>query len=230
MGMNLVKRFFLTIVLLLSFPPSGFTERVLEFNNDAKVCVEEVNQLGYLNFFTWSAKQILDALAQNEFLKESEWKTVEMNPALAFNIKKAADLALEISEGMCPFVEGSTSNGTYGADDEVDSIRHFVMSSYLAWKVGPQPARLFMAAHEDSHFEKDNMMDYYNNNLGFQFGENLRKSYQAGSLLENNQDKFLADLKQEIRRKHNLPRGDAQDFVVLTSGPSSCARRKYPNF
>lgn len=228
--MDAVKNGLITLILILSFPNAGKSERVLEFNNDTKVCVEEVNQLGYLNFFTWSAKQILDKLAQSEFLKESEWKTIEMNPALAFNIKRAADLGLEISKSMCPFAKDSTSEGIYGADDEVDSIRHFVMSSYLAWKVGPEPARLFMAAHEDSRFERENMMDYYNNNLGFEFGERLRTTYRAGSILENNQERFISDIKAEIRRKLTLPRGNKEDFLVVSRGPSTCARRKYPNF
>lgn len=223
-----VRKLYLPLLFLLAFPLAGKTDPGVD--PETRACLEEVNQLGHLNFFTWSAKQILDKLAQSEFLKESEWRTIEMNPALAFNIKRAADLGLEISEGMCPFVQGSPSNGTYGVDDEVDSIRHFVMSAYLAWKVGPHPARMFMAAHEDSQFERDNIMDYYNNNLGFEFGERLRSSYRAGTLVEDNQARFINDVKNEVRRKFALPRGDDQDFLVLTSGPSPCARRKYPNF
>jgi hypothetical protein len=127
-------------MLLLSFPQPGFTERVLEYDNDTTVCVEQVNQLGYLNFFTWSAKQILDGLAGSEFLKESEWKSVELNPRLALYIKEAADLGLELSQNICPYDPNSTSNNSYEVDDEVDAIRHFVMSSYLTWKAGPRAA------------------------------------------------------------------------------------------
>ena len=220
----------LAIILFLIFPSSGYPERVIEYNNGASICVEEVNGLGHLNFFTWSAKQIVDALAGSEFLRDSEWRSVELNPRLAIYVKEAADLGLELSESICPLDPDSTSNGTHGVDDEVDAIRHFVMSSYLTWKAGPQAARTFMAAHEGSMFANDNMMDYYNNDLGFQFGEAQRRKYAGGSLLENTLPSFLADIRAEISRKHNLARGNRQDFLVLTSGPSTCARRKYPNF
>ncbi len=226
--MTRLRKSFLAIMLLLFFPQTGKSDPVLD--EETSACVEEVNQMGHLNFFTWSAKQILDALAGSEFLKEKEWKTVELNPRLALYIKEAADLGLEISEGLCPFDPTIMSNTSHAVDDEVDAIRHFVMSSYLAWKVGPQPARRFMAAHEDSLFENDNMMDYYNNNLGFEFGAGFRRRQESQSLLVNPLPTFLTEIRSEIRRKFELPRGDDLDFIVLKSGPSTCARRKYPNF
>lgn len=224
------RKYFYLLLTFLSVLHPGFTQRTVTYNNETTICVDEVSDLGHLNFFTWSAKQILDALAGSEFLKEKEWKTVELNPRLVLYIKEAADLGLEISESFCPLDPNSTSNGTYGVNDEVDSIRHFVMSSYLSWKAGPDAARKFMAAHEDSLFANDNMMDYYNNDLGFQFGEAQRRKYANRSMMENNLPEFLSDLRSEIQRKHNLPRGNSQDFLILTSGPSTCAKRKYPNF
>lgn len=226
--MTLVRSSFLAILLTLLFPHAGNAEPVLD--RETTACVEEVNQMGHLNFFTWSAKQIVDALAGSEFLKEKEWKTVELNPRLALYIKEAADLGLELSEKVCPFDRSIPSNGTYSVDDEVDAVRHFVMSSYLAWKAGPQPARTFMAAHEDSLFANDNMMDYYNNNLGLEFGERFRRKQETQSLVLNPLPAFLTEIKAEIQRKFSLPRGSNQDFLILTSGPSPCARRKYPNF
>lgn len=224
--MAMVKKSFLAIILVLFFPQSGFSRDVDEQTAD---CIQENNQQSYLNFFTWSAKQILDGLAGSEFMKEKEWKTIELNPRLALYIKEAADLGLEISQNVCPLDPNRTSIGTYEVDDEVDAIRHFVMSSYLAWKVGPQPARRFMAAHEDSLFASDNVMDYYNNNLGFEFGDRFRRSEQ-NQMVMNPLPDFLREIRKEIQRKLTLPRGNSQDFVVLTTGPSICAKRKYPNF
>ncbi len=217
-------------MLTLSFPQPGITDR--ELDQATADCIQETGQQEHLNFFTWSAKQILDALAQSELLKEKEWKTVELNPQLALHIKQAADHGLEISQSVCPFDRNSTSYNTYEVDDEADAVRHFVMSSYLAWRVGPQVARTYMAAHEDGLFKNDNMMDYYNNNLGFEFGEGFRRRLQnqSLSLVLNPLPTFMTEIKSEIQRKFTLPRGNKQDFLVLKSGPSTCARRKYPNF
>lgn len=220
---------FFTILLCLSLPLWG-AERTVTYENDNTICIQDVQDIGYLGFFAWSGKQILDALAGNEFLTEREWRTIEMNPRLALFIKEAADLAQDISRQMCPFDPDSTSLAAYEVDDEVDAIRHFVMSSYLTWKAGPEAARYFMSSHEDHLFANDNLMDYYNNDLGFQFGERFRQRHQNDSLISNPLPTFIADIKAEVRRKHALPRGDHEDFIILKSGPSSCARRKYPNF
>jgi hypothetical protein len=217
------------LIVFLSFPLSG-AARTLSYHNDSTICIQDVQDIGYLGFFAWTSKQVVDALVGNEFMTEREWRTIEMNPRLALFIKEAADLGYEISKGMCPYAIDTTSTGTYEVDDEVDAVRHFVMSSYLAWKAGPQAARTFMASHEDNMFANDNMMDYYNNNLGFEFGESFRRRHQNDSLVSNPLPAFLSEIRAEIRRKHNLPRGNHQDFLVLTSGPSECARRKYPNF
>lgn len=205
-------------------------QKQLKYNNQQVVCVDDVENIGHLNFFTWSAKQILDALAQSEFLKEREWKAIESNPELVLHIKKAADLGLEISKAVCPFDPKSHSNGVYESDDEVDAARHFVMSAYLSFKVGKEKARRFMASHEDNEYANANMMDYYNNELGFNFGESLVKKYEKLELRGSNTKYFIDDIKAEILRRHQLPKGNNTDFMVLTSGPSTCAQKKYPNF
>lgn len=214
-------------------------QRQIRYSNNTVVCVEELDNIGHLNFFTWSAKQILDALAQGELLKEKEWKTIEQNPELALHIKKAADLGLQLSESLCPINNKSQSNGVYGSDDEVDAARHFIMSAYLSLKVGKEKAKKFMAAHEDSQYENSNLMDYYNNEQGFNFGQTLAKKYRELKLdlprpmrggVSRNTDFIIDDLKAEIFRRHRAGRGTATDFMVLTSGPSTCAQTKYPNF
>lgn len=217
------------VLLILSIQLSHGQERYIKYKNGTVVCVDEAYQMGHLNFFTWSMKEILDFLAKDEFLKEKEWKVIEQNPELAMHLKTAADLGLKISEQFCPYDQKSTSDGVYGSDDEVDSIRHFVMSSYLSFQLGKAKARKFMSAHENSEYENSNMMDYYNNELGFNFGESLIKKYQSMGMRRSVQF-FMEDVKLEIKRKHELPRGNTLDFMVIKSGPSTCAKRKYPNF
>lgn len=219
----------LLILLFLAAQITYGGERQIKYKNGKVICVEEAYQMGHLNFFTWSVKEVLDFLAKDELLKEKEWKVIEENPELAVHLKTAADLGLEISEKFCPYDQTSVSDGVYGSDDEVDSIRHFVMSSYLSFKLGKEKARKFMSAHEDSQYENSNMMDYYNNELGFNFGESLTKKYQNLRLRPSIQY-FIEDIKREIQAKHDLPRGNTLDFMVIKSGPSICAKRKYPNF
>lgn len=216
---------FLFASFLLATPAWGNPPLTIELPNNSEVCVDDVTNLGHLNFFTWSAKQILDALAQGEFLREREWKTIEDHPQLALYIKDAADLGIDLSEELCPMDPGGGS-GIYGSDDEVDALRHFIMSAYLAWRVGPDPARSFMAAHEDALFENSNMMDYYNNDLGFRFGTEFRNR----PLIQRTSGNFRRRLTEEIQRKFSLHRGHREDFLVLATGPSRCAQRKYPNF
>lgn len=185
--------------------------------------------MGHLNFFTWSVKEVLDFLAKDELMKEKEWKVIESNPELAMHIKSAADLGLKISESFCPYDPKASSDGVYGSDDEVDSIRHFVMSAYLSFQLGKEKARKFMSAHENSEYENANMMDYYNNELGFNFGESLIEKYKKMGL-RRSAAFFIEDVKREIKKKHELARGDHLDFMVIKSGPSTCAKKKYPNF
>lgn len=210
-------------------------QREIRYSNNEVVCVDELENIGHLNFFTWSAKQILDGLARSEFLKEKEWKAIEMNPELALHIKAAADLGIQISESLCPINPKSQSYGSYGNDDEVDAARHFIMSAYLSFKVGKKKAKSFMAAHEDSEYEKTNLMDYYNNEQGFNFGESLIKKYDELKIHDARNRPvrtkyFIEDIKAEIVRRHRVNRGTSTDFMVLTSGPSVCAQTKYPNF
>ena len=228
--MKVNKYAILVIYSLLFSAPYAHSERYLKYSNDTTICVEELENIGHLNFFTWSGKQILDFLARSEMLKEKEWKAIEMNPELVLHIKTAADLGLEISEGLCPLDPTSHSTGVYSSDDEVDAICHFVMSAYLAFKVGKEEARTFMAAHEDSEFESTNMMDYYNNELGFNFGESLVKKYKNLRIWDRPTKYFIEDIKLEIQKRHQLKRGNPVDFIVLKSGPSVCAQTKYPNF
>jgi hypothetical protein len=221
--------FILLLTFFLAIPSAGAREKTLTYH-DTSICIQDVHDMGYLNFFTWSAKEILDALAGSEFLDEREWKTIQTNPKLTLFIKPAADLGLEISKSICPVDPDHKDRGIYEVDDEVDAVRHFVMSSYLTWKAGPLAARTFMAAHEDNMFASDNMMDYYNNNLGFEFGEKFRQKHLGDSFATNSLPDFIAEIKKEIRRKHALEKGNPQDFLVLKTGPSVCARKKYPNF
>jgi len=146
------------------------------------------------------------------------------------HIKKAADLGLQISESLCPPDPNSHATGVYSSDDEVDAARHFIMSSYLAFKVGKEKARKFMATHEDAEYANSNMMDYYNNELGFNFGESLVKKYQKLGISGGSTKYFIDDIKAEILRRHQLPKGNSTDFIVLASGPSTCSKTKYPNF
>lgn len=220
----------LLIFTLLPLTALAQKQKQIRYSNNTVVCVDELDNIGHLTFFTWSAKQILDALAQGEFLKEKEWKTIEMNPELALHIKKAADLGLQLSESLCPHNPKSQSNGVYGSDDEVDAARHFIMSAYLSFKVGKEKARKFMAAHEDSQYENANLMDYYNNEQGFNFGQSLVKKYEELKIRGGGTKYFIDDIKAEITKRHSLNRGNASDFIVLTSGPSVCAQKKYPNF
>lgn len=221
--------FILCFSLYLTLPSYAQKQKQLRYNNQQVVCVDDVENIGYLNFFTWSAKQILDALAQGEMLKEREWKAIETNPELVLHIKKAADLGLEISQSLCPEDPKIQSNGVYGSDDEVDAARHFVMSAFLAFKVGKEKARRFMATHEDNEYQNSNMMDYYNNELGFNFGASLVEKYKKMEI-SGSTKYFVDDIKAEILRRHKLPRGNKTDFMVLKSGPSTCANTKYPNF
>lgn len=230
---------FLISTLLLPLKSYAQKQRQIRYSNNTVVCVDELENIGHLNFFTWSAKQILDALARTEFLKEKEWKAIEMNPELALHIKTAADLGMKISESLCPLNTKSQSYGTYGSDDEVDAARHFIMSAYLSFKVGKVKARKFMAAHEDSQYENANLMDYYNNEQGFNFGQALVKKYEDLKLnsprtkygsVSRNTDFFIDDVKAEILKRHLSIKGNSTDFIVLTSGPSVCAQTKYPNF
>lgn len=237
--MKKISHLFLITLFLLPLPSGAQRQRKIQYTNDTVVCVDTLEDIGHLNFFTWSAKQILDALAQGEFLKEKEWKVIEMNPELVLHIKTAADLGLKISESLCPGDTKSQSHGTYGYDDEVDAARHFIMSAYLSLKVGEEKARSFMAAHEDSQYDKTNLMDYYNNQQGFYFGQTLAKKYKDFQLdgprtkygtVSRSTDFFITDIKAEILRRHRLKKGNASDLIVLTSGPSVCAQAKYPNF
>lgn len=225
-----MKIFLILVTIFLSKASFAQKQRELKYNNQTVVCVEDVENIGYLNFFTWSAKQILDALAQGEFLKEREWKTIEGNPELVLHIKKAADLGLKISESLCPPDPNSRATGVYSSDDEVDAARHFIMSSYLAFKVGKDKARKFMSSHEDAEYANSNMMDYYNNELGFNFGASLVQKYEKLGMGSGSTKYFIEDIKAEILRRHKLPRGNTTDFMVLASGPSVCSQSKYPNF
>lgn len=220
----------LSSILLLPLNSFAQKQREIRYSNNTVVCIEELENIGHLNFFTWSAKQILDALARSEFLKEKEWKAIEKNPELVLHLKKAADLGLKLSESLCPVNPKSTASGVYGSDDEVDAARHFIMSAYLSLKVGKDKAKKFMVAHEDSSYENANLMDYYNNELGFNFGQSLARKYEKLEIRGNTTKYFIDDIKAEITRRQNMKRGDKSDFIVIASGPSVCAKTKYPNF
>lgn len=121
------------LIFLLSFNlyASRDHQKSYSVNNDI-ICIEDLRFIGHLSFFTWSMKSVLAKLAGSEFLNEKEWKVTEQNPQLCVKLKSAADFAIKNSESFCKEDLTLLKDGVYGYADEVDAVRHFSMSAYLA--------------------------------------------------------------------------------------------------
>ena len=57
----------LLFILILNQSVAIAKERAIEVSDGNIICVYDIQDLDYLNFFSWAGKNILDGLARSEF-------------------------------------------------------------------------------------------------------------------------------------------------------------------
>ena len=141
------------------------------------------------------------------------WKIILTKPWSLPWIKKSADLANIHSQNFCDVMDEPRHTR-----DEVDAVRHFILSSLLSSKLGKVFTRRFLTAHEQrgDSYNDENIMDLKNNELGIDFSVHIRRLSVSQKLLK---------IKRELRSR--IEQGK---LFVLTTERSACANSdKFPN-
>ena len=106
----MIKGILIMLIFTFLIPSYGRVKPV-QVNEGTIICVYDTSELEYLNFFTWASKNVLDAVARSEFLKEAEWKIIEKNPELLVHLKQAAKFAIKFSQKLCPETKQTSFKG-----------------------------------------------------------------------------------------------------------------------
>ena len=141
------------------------------------------------------------------------WKVILTKPWSLPWIKKSANLADLHSQKFCDVVDEPRHTR-----DEVDAVRHFMLASLLASKLGANFTRKFLTAHEQrtDSYNDENIMDLKNNELGIKFSPQLKKLKDEMKL-----SKIESELILRIK---------AGKLFVLTTERSNCTNSdKFPN-
>lgn len=162
-------------------------------------------------FSKTNALLILSEWLSDEDVKVSEAQVIahyNMNPNTIRRYKK---LSLELTSQMCFGSNEMPDLKIKTQDNEVDALRHFFMAFLLARHYGETEARHLLLAHEawphvDRELEIRNLMDLYNNEIGFEAAATfeLPQSFPRRSRSVTIKQKAYHRILKDLANKHLL--------------------------
>lgn len=137
----------------------------------------------------------------------------------SLKMKDLKILATQQSQILCqPKWMDTTSRRKDTEDNEVDAVRHFILSTLLSY-FHPDEVVPILLNHEingKTPLNKQNFMDMYNNQLGIAYGEELQKNKKKLSKLEvaflaSEKALFLLK-KKDLRTLKSMSYGPCKDL------------------
>lgn len=170
----MVRALFFTLILITH-----------AFGTTVEYCDSTVSPESRLTFFESAIFHIAKQTHQKANPNEAKYFSKHLVSSLM--MKDLKILATQQSQYLChPKWLNTSSKRKDTEDNEVDAVRHFVLSTLLGY-FHPEEALPILLNHEVSGkkpLNKQNLMDMYNNQLGMSFGEELKKKNKKMSKLD----------------------------------------------
>lgn len=185
------------------------SDRLQEVINSHYSTIEHIDQSDASVFMS-----LLIGLAARGRLTDEMINYFSKDIDASYHFYQAYKFAESFSKEVC----GIGENQKRRVDDEVDAVRHFIWSSYLAYNLDEKRAREIMSLQENrmDNLDLASEMDLYNNERGIEFALELkdkRRTRRGRRLHKYNKKTIKSAILEHLNR---------QMLLILESKPSRC--------